>query len=179
MAGKKGKDGLTKLQRLFVQEYLVDLNSKDAVIRAGYSPMNAAKKGYCLLQEPKIHAAIKKAMDARAKRTEITQDRVLKEIAKLAFANMLDYMTVTDDGTAYVDLSEMTRDQAAAIQELNVETYIEPGKRGKAVKKIKFKLADKKGNLEMCCRHLGMFNDKLDINMPTVKVVDLTGEGEK
>lgn len=69
-------------QARFVDEYLVDLNATQAAIRAGYSPKRADAIGHENLRKPEIAAAIEERMKAREKRTEITQDRVLTELAR-------------------------------------------------------------------------------------------------
>ncbi len=76
---------LTPKQQRFVEEYLVDLNATQAAIRAGYAPKNADKQGSQLLGKPRVSEAIQEAMKKRSKRTEITQDKVLNEIASNAF----------------------------------------------------------------------------------------------
>jgi hypothetical protein len=85
--------------------------------------------------------------------------RVLDELAKLGFANMADYMTVGPDGDPVLDFSKLTRDQAAALTEVTVEDYLEGrGKDARQVRKVRFKLADKRGPLELIGKHLGLFN---------------------
>jgi phage terminase small subunit len=91
----------------------------------------------------------------------ITKARVLEELGRLGFSNMLDYIKV-DGGKPYTDFSALTRDQAAAIQEIHVETT--PGvtsEEGEEIKpevtKVRFKLADKKGPLTELGKHLGLF----------------------
>src|SRR3546814_8117 len=79
---------LTDKQRRFVEEYLVDLNATQAAIRAGYSKKTAASIGEENLRKPDIAKAIQEAQAARSKRTEITQDQVLKELAKIGFADI-------------------------------------------------------------------------------------------
>lgn len=78
---------LTQKQRLFVDEYLIDLNATQAAIRAGYSPNNADKIGSELLGKTRVSDAIKTAMAERSKRTGINQDRILMELAKIALVN--------------------------------------------------------------------------------------------
>lgn len=152
---------LTAKQARFVTEYLVDLNATQAAIRSGYSQKTAASIGEENLRKPEIAAAVQKAMAARSHRTEITADRVLKELAKIGFANMLDYVTVGTNGDPFVDLSAMDRDQAAAIQEVTVEDFKDGrGEEARDVRKVKFKLHDKKGALVDIGRHLGMFIDR-------------------
>lgn len=82
---------LVPRQRLFADQYLIDLNGKEAAIRAGYGAKDAASRAAKLLRRAEIKAAIRAAMDARAVRTGIAADRVLDEYAAIAFANMRDF----------------------------------------------------------------------------------------
>jgi phage terminase small subunit len=153
---------LTAKQQRFVEEYLCDLNATQAALRAGYSAKTAHVIGHENLRKPEIRGAVDEAMKARSERVEVTADRVLEEYAKLAFVNMMDFIELQPDGYALIDLSRLTRDQAAAIQEFTTDEYVEgTGEDARKVKKIKFKLVDKKSALDSCARHLGMFNDKL------------------
>ena len=77
---------LTAKQDRFVEEYLVDLNATQAALRAGYSEKTARSIGAENLSKPDIEKAIADALEARRLRTEITQDRVLEELAAIAFA---------------------------------------------------------------------------------------------
>ena len=151
---------LTARQQRFVEEYLIDLNASQAAVRAGYSAKTAGQFGYQLLQKPSILAAIQEGMDKRAAGTEITAEKVLRELALIGFANMADFMSIDDDGNACVDLANLTREQAAAIQEIVVDEYVDGrGEDAREVKRVRFKLADKKGALVEIGRHLGMFSD--------------------
>jgi phage terminase small subunit len=90
---------------------------------------------------------------------------ILEEVQRLAFANMLDYVGTTKDGDAYVNLSELTRDQAAAIQEVTVEEYTEGRGEGKReIKRTKFKLCDKTKNLELLGEYMKLFGKRLEIS---------------
>ena len=75
----------------FVEEYPVDLNATQAAIRAGYSKKTAYSIGQRLLKDVEIQEAIQKAMKDRSKRTGITQDKVVEELGKVAFAEAHDY----------------------------------------------------------------------------------------
>ena len=160
------KKKLTNKQKMFCKEYLIDLNATNASRRAGYSKKTANRIGSENLSKPLIQEYIQKNMNKRAEKIEITADRVLQEIAKMAYCNMEDYLTFNDDGTAFVDFSAMNRDKAAAIQEVTIDTYFDTSladkenKKGRTVKKIKFKLADKKGSLDLLGRHLKLFGDQ-------------------
>lgn len=164
-SAKASEKPLTPKQQRFVEEYLIDLNGTRAAIRAGYSQKTAFIIAYENLNKPYIVAAIAKAQDERSKRVHITQDDVLKEIAKLGFSNMLDYMSVNDSGLIFTDFSRLTRETAAAIQELVIDEYVEKdGDDLHPIKKTRFKIADKRGALELLGKHLGMFADKVDFN---------------
>lgn len=78
---------LTDRQRRFVEEYLVDLNATQAAIRAGYSKRTAASQGERLLRHVEVAAAVRAAQDARSKRTEVTQDRIVRELWGMAMAD--------------------------------------------------------------------------------------------
>lgn len=78
---------LTAKQQRFVEEYLIDLNATQAAIRAGYSPKTANEQGARLLANASVQEAIAKAMAERSRRTGISQDRVIQELARIAFVN--------------------------------------------------------------------------------------------
>lgn len=154
---------LTPKQERFVAEYLIDLNATPAAIRAGYSEKTADQQGSRLLANVKVAAALQEAQAKRAARTEITQDRVLEELARIGFANMADYMRPGANGDPILDFSQLTRDQAAALTEVTVETYVEGrGDKAEDVKRVKFKLADKRAALVDMGKHLGMFANKVE-----------------
>lgn len=155
---------LTEKQKTFVNEYLVDLNATQAAIRAGYSEKTAAATGYENLRKPQIAAEIAKAQQKRAERTKITADRVLEELGKIGFANMQDFIRTTDQGDAFVDLSQLTREQAAAINEVTVEDFKDGrGEDARDVRRVKFKLSDKRAALVDIGKHLGMFIERKEL----------------
>lgn len=165
---------LTDKQELFAKEYIVDLNATQAATRAGYSPKTAMEQGYQLLQKTSVQEAIKKAMDERSKRVEITADMVLKEFAKIGFSNISDYLKVkTDQRVVDYETTEDGRkvpikECVQAVELFDTET-IERVKLD-AVAEIKqtkdgiaLKLHDKKGALDSIARHLGMFIDRQEV----------------
>jgi|GEM_PF-629860 len=157
---------LTPKQEMFAEEFLIDLNATQAAIRAGYSKKTARFIGAENLTKPNIAVAIQKAMAERGKRTEIEADAVIRELAKIGFANMLDYITIGKDGDPYVDLSKLTREQAAAIGEVTVEDFTDGrGEDARDVRRVKFKLADKRGALVDLGRHFGLFTDKAVVDV--------------
>jgi phage terminase small subunit len=149
---------LTAKQQVFVAEYLIDLNATQAAIRAGYSEKTAPQQGARLFINVKVQTALQDAMKAREGRTEITQDRVLQEYAKLAF---LDPRRFYDDAGSLIAVNMLDADVAAALVGVEVLESRDPeGGPSNVTKKIKF--VDKKGALDSIARHLGMFKDKLE-----------------
>lgn len=144
--------GLSPKQRLFVAEYLVDLNATQAAIRAGYSKKTAEWIGPQLLVKTHVSAEIAKLMSDREKRTLITADAVVTELAKIGFANMQDYLK---EGFTLQDIQALPRDHAAAIQEVTIDETVTDDET--TVRRIKFKLADKRAALVDLGKHLGIF----------------------
>ncbi|MFS8534854.1 MAG: terminase small subunit [Limnochordales bacterium] len=159
---------LTPKQQRFVEEYLVDLNATQAAIRAGYSPKTARAIGAENLTKPAIQEAIETAMAERSRRTGITQDRVLRELARIAFVNAPDVINM-DDATLRTDASE---DDTAAIASVKVKRF--PTAEGEGVER-EIRLADKLRALELLGKHLGMFKDAaVNLNVG-VQIVDDLG----
>ena len=112
----------------------------------------------------------------------VTAEKVIEELAKIGFANMLDYARVTTEGEPFIDLSQVTRDQAAAIAGFTVEDFKDGrGEDARDVRKVTFKLHDKRAALVDIGTHLGMFKKefKLDGKLELVPVVNLNGSRRK
>lgn len=148
---------LTKKQKLFVDEYLIDLNATQAAIRAGYSPATAKDIGCENLAKPNIRAYIDQAMAERSKRTGVNADRVVMELAKIAFINAVDVINA-EDATLKDDAAP---EDTAAIQSVKVKTF--PTKDGEGVER-EIKMADKIKALELLGKHLGMFKDRVELS---------------
>ena len=151
---------LTAKQRIFADEYLIDLNATRAYKLAYPKVKNdesAAAAGARLLRNVKVEQYIQKRMKDREKRTEITQDMVLKELAKIGFADVTDFVTIESQGNYKAvqvkSTDEMPEDKLGAI------AGIKEGANG-----IEIKLNDKGKALELIGRHLGMFKDKLELS---------------
>jgi phage terminase small subunit len=169
-------------ERRFVDEYLIDLDPKRAAIAAGYSRSIAASKAYQWVSKSKVKRhvfeAIQTAQEARSSRTGIQADAVLAELAKIGFANMADYMGSTPGGDPYLDFSRLSRDQAAALQEVTVEDFTDGrGEDARNVRRVKFKLCDKRAALVDLGRHLGLFKDRIEHSGPDGKSLCIYVEG--
>jgi phage terminase small subunit len=149
---------LTVKQKAFCDEYLIDLNATQAAIRAGYSTDTAKEIGSENLTKPNIRAYIDKEIAERSKRTGINQDRVIRELARIAFVNANDVINI-DEATLK---DNATEDDTAAIASVKVKTI--PTKDGEGVER-EIKLTDKLKALELLGKHLGMFKDKVELSV--------------
>jgi phage terminase small subunit len=150
----------------FARAIVEGKSGRAAYCAAGYRAKNAAADANAsrLLRNAKVAARILELKGAAALASTVTAARVLDELAKLAFANMLDYLEIDTDGQPRLDFSALTRDQAAAIHELVVETRTEMRENGPpaVIVKTRFKLADKRGPLVNLSKHLGLFKERVE-----------------
>lgn len=152
---------LTEKQKIFADEYLIDLNATRAY-KVAYPRVKkdnvAAANGARMLRNDKVAAYIHERMEERQGRTEVTQDMVVRELAAIAFARATDYVSIKSNGPAAVicikATDELSEDQVRAI------AGIKEGANG-----VEVKLNDKEKALELLGRHLGMWNDKVDIKV--------------
>lgn len=151
-------------QDVFVQEYLIDLNATQAAIRAGYSVKTADQQGSRLLANVKVQTQIAKAMAERSKRTGINQDRVVIELARIAFVNPKNLINPEDASIK----ENATDDDLACVQSVKVK--MTDGEKGSSVER-EVKLNDKMKALELLGKHLGMWNDKVDVNVAVPVVI--------
>jgi phage terminase small subunit len=161
MADKK----LTPKQERFVEEYLIDLNATQAAIRAGYSQRTAASIGEENLRKPEISAAIHAAKAARSERTGITQDRVLQELARIAFYDLRKLYREDGSLKAPHEWDDDTAAALAGVEVVETKGNAEIGEEGarhipEFVKKAK--VFDKNSALTLAMRHLGMLRDKVE-----------------
>lgn len=141
---------LTEKQKRFVAEYLVDLNATQAAIRAGYSPKTANRIGSQNLSKVDVQTEIEKRRATLRNKLEITQEKVLEELAAIAFANGADFATVNQNGIVRITpTSELPEEKRKAI------ASIKEGQYGTEVK-----VHDKVKALELLAKHLGMFDSK-------------------
>ena len=151
---------MTDKQKIFADEYLIDLNATRAY-RVAYPNVKkdetAAVNGSKMLRNTKVAKYIQDRMEERQERTEVTQDRVVQELAASAFAKATDYVEIRGGRVVIKDTNQLEDNQIRAI------AGIKEGANG-----IEIKLNDKEKALELLGRHLGMWNDKLDIKTPAI-----------
>ncbi len=149
----------------FCREYIKDLNGKRAAIAVGYSAKTADRAASRLLSNVEVRALLVKLTKKHADKLDLSAEKVLSELSSMGFCNMLDYIKTTEEGSAYVDLSNLTREQAAAIPEITVDEYVEgKGKHARKVKRTKLKLVDKIRSLELLGKHLKLFTERIEVS---------------
>lgn len=146
-------------------------NGTEAATSAGYSPKTAKVQASRMLANPRIKAEIDKVMGKTLAKLEVTVERVLLEVSRLAFADIRKCFN--PDGTLK-PLHELDDDAAAALVGMDVVEIENDGQTRVVAKK--FKLADKRGSLELLGKHLKMWTDKIEVSdRPMVYVKDMTG----
>lgn len=162
---------MTGRERAFVSEYLIDLNAYAAAVRAGYAPSTARNAASWIDEarpaKPKVRELLEKQMAERSKRTGVTADRVILELARIAFANVTD---VVDVNTGRV-LEDANREDTAAIAGIRM-------KNGENSTEAEVKFADKLKALELLGKHMGMWVDNVKIDGSVPVIVDDTDASE-
>jgi len=159
---------LTLKQQKFADEYLIDLNATQAAIRAGYSPKSAEQQGSTLLRNPKVRAYIDQRMAEHSRRTGINQERIIRELARLALvnpANVVDMLTGEIKPTA-------TEDDLNAVQSVKVKTigYTDDGE---PLVEREVRFHDKNRALELLGKRFGMWLDRQQVDVQgAVQIVD-------
>lgn len=153
---------LTAKEQRFIEEYCVDLNATQAAIRAGYSAKTAGAIGHENLTKPDIAAAVADYKAKLAARTETTREEIAAELRKLAFANIADFHRLVN-GEPVIDLSNCTREQLAALTELETHDYTDGrGEDARDVKKVRLKMSDKRQSLVDLAKLLGYLKEKVE-----------------
>jgi phage terminase small subunit len=166
--------GITPKQAIFAAEYLIDGNATRAAIASGFSEASAHVTGARLLRNAKVAAAIADGQARRAQKLEITAERVLRELAKLAF---YDPGELFDERGNLLPVQRLDETARAAITALDTETREVNGART-VVKKVK--LADKGLNLERLGRYLKLFTDRVEHDgRVTLEQLVCGGDGEE
>ena len=160
---------LTPKQARFVMEYPIDLCGKQAAIRAGYAAKTARQRAYMLLRKPHVRAAIEANKQALAKAAGITAERVLGEIALVAFSDVQDYVERDKRGLKTKEFRDMPDGKSRALESITES-------RGPNGDRVTVKVHDKMKALDKLCAHLGICREKLDVDAKvdtelTIKVV--------
>lgn len=144
-------------ERSFVDVYLLT-DSPTKAARAAYPSITESLlnvRALDMLRRPLIQAAIAAKLEAVSSRYAVTLDRTVAEIAKIAYANMGDYVRINDEGEPVPDFSNVDYDQMAAVKTIKTETVVDPSDKTKEIKKVTFELHPKLDGLDKLMKKLG------------------------
>lgn len=165
---------LNEKQKRFADEYLIDLNATQAAIRAGYSPRSAGEQASRLLKNAKVRAYIDERMAELSRRTGVNQERILRELARIAFVNAPDLINM-EDATVREDA---TVDDMAAIASVRVKVI--PTENGQGIER-EIRLADKIRALDLLGKRFAMWTERqqIDANFGVQIIDDVGGTDEE
>ena len=157
---------MTDAQKRFCDEYLIDLNATRAY-KVAYpnckKDETASAAGSRMLGNVKVQEYIQEQQREREKRTKVTQDMIVNELAKIAFLDISNLYNENGGLKNIQDIDENTRRAISSLETFEeFEGYGEDREKVGDTKKVK--LIDKTKALELLGKHLGMFKDKLDIS---------------
>ncbi|EPY8510948.1 TPA: terminase small subunit [Pseudomonas aeruginosa] len=166
---------LTKKQRLFVDEYLIDLNATQAAIRAGYSARRATEIGYQLLQRPEVAQAIQAAMAERSKRTEVEADYVIRRLREI---DEMDVLDILEDDGSFRPIRDWPRAWRQFLSGIEIAELFEGRGDDRRIAGVlrKVKWPDKLRNLELLSRHVGTESAALDLELKRLDVAKKRAE---
>lgn len=149
----------------FATEIALGSNYYQAYTKAGYTAKSnsASASAAKLLENPIISARIAELSAEITQKSIMSQVEVLQELTKLGRANMQDFMRIGIDGQPVLDWSNLSREQAAAIQEVTVEEFVDGRSDKREVRRVKFKLAPKTNALELLGKHHGSFVERVEV----------------
>ena len=149
-------NGLTVKQEAFATAYIETGNASEAYRRSyDASTMNEnsiGKTAHELLKHPKVAARIEELRAELRERHKVTVNRVVEELALLAFVDPGDFYEWDATGVSLVPKKNLTPEQRRCIAELS-QTVTDAGGT------LRLKLHSKPDALEKLGRHLGMFKD--------------------
>lgn len=155
MSKRAPKGQLNEQQERFCREYVISLNATKAAENAGYSAKTANEQGSRLLANASVTARIQELLKPRMKRYDITAERVLEELATLAYSDITDFTRFNESGVTMKDSDTLPKRSRRAIAEVS-QVMNEYGGT------VKFRLHDKKGALDSLGRYLKLFTDKVE-----------------
>ncbi|WP_241293465.1 terminase small subunit [Pseudomonas aeruginosa] len=166
---------LTKKQRLFVDEYLIDLNATKAAIRAGYSTRRATEIGYQLLQRPEVAQAIQAAMAERSKRTEVEADYVIRRLREI---DEMDVLDILEDDGSFRSIRDWPKAWRQFLSGIEIAELFEGRGDDRRIAGVlrKVKWPDKLRNLELLSRHVGTESAALDLELKRLDVAKKRAE---
>ena len=136
----------TAKQQKFIVAYCRLQHITNAAIEAGVNPKTAGVQGSKWLANPRIKAEVDRRLRLRLDRYDVAPDKIIREMALLAFSSLDDFIAFTQDNQAIIDFEGITRDQMAGLTEL-VSEELRSRDGSTAGMRTKIRLADKRAAL--------------------------------
>ncbi len=157
---------LTPRRLEFCRQYLKDLNATAAARRAGYAVKNADVEGPRLMGNAGVQQEIARLRLVLQSRTEVTPEKIVRELSLIAFSDIGDVVRLTDDGGVHFDFSDLPPEFTKAVTQITVETFTEGrDDRATAVRQVKIKMGDKRAALVDLAKIFGMMREQVDVNI--------------
>jgi hypothetical protein len=155
---------LRPAEKVYVDAYVADAertadrnNERISLALNRPIPAKVIEQSRGMLDIPLVRAAIAERINDIAASSELTVQRIIKELMAMAFSSMGDYMTVGEDGKPYFDLARCTPEELSAIKSIEYETTGGDGISRATRNKLKIALYDKQGAIDMLGKYMGIF----------------------
>ena len=156
---------LTPRRSEFVRQYIKSLNAAAAARAAGYAPSSSKNEGSRLLANVDVQQAITEARQQLAEREQVTPERIVSELASIAFSDLGDYFKL-NGSNASIDFSNLPIGATKALESITVDEYVEGrGDNAETVRRIRVRLHDKRAALVDLAKTLGMFSDGVNVQV--------------
>lgn len=167
------EESLNDKQKQFCREFIVDFNATQAAIRAGYSGKSARSQACELLTKPNIQAFLADLKAKRSKKTQITAERVLQELARIGLSDIGQFI---NDENVPLSVKKLTKSNRAAVSmvKYKTRTYYDSTGKPVVVESHELSLWDKLSALDKIGRHLGMW-DRETNNASQPITIEFTG----
>lgn len=166
---KVNASGLTDRQEAFCREYMIDFNGTQAVQRAGYAKAGASTQAVRLLANASVQKFLGELQKPVLAKFDVTQERIMQEVASLAFSNVMDFVTIDENGRPFIDLKKCSREQAAALADIELTELppttmvVDGAELDRDVLKVKIKMRDKWGPLEALMKRHGLVKEVVKV----------------
>ncbi len=164
---------LTRKEQIFCKEYIIDFNGTRSAKKAGYSEKSAYAIASENLRKLDIQDEINKQINKRKQRLQVSQDRLIAELKKIAYSDISDFYEISPDGIVLKDLDKIDTSVIKEVQEVTNSSEKSFNKN------IKLKLEDKLKALELLGKHIGAFTDKIDLTTKERKIITFKEYAEK
>ena len=156
---------LTPRRSEFVRQYIKSLNAAAAARAAGYAQSSSKTEGSRLLANVDVQQAISEARAQLAEREQVTPERIVSELASIAFSDLGDYFRL-EGKNASIDFSNVPLGATKALESITVDEYVEGrGENAETVRRIRVRLHDKRAALVDLAKTLGMFSDGVNVQV--------------